>query len=123
MFSPTPGRSCTTGMPSADELGRVADAGELEDLRRVERAAAADDLAAHRALDAACRRAVVYSTPTARLPSNMIFGRERAGLHVEVRALHHRVQVRARRAQSPAASDVAVERARSPPGGSRSRRW
>ena len=97
-----PGRSCTTSMPSALELVGVADARELQQLRRVDRAAAQDDLAGRRR--ARGRRArCVYSTPTARVALEQDLRDERAGLDLEVRPAHHRVQVRARRGQPAAA--------------------
>ena len=84
------------------ELRGVADAGELQQLRRVDRAAAEDHLArADRLaadLDADGARALEHDAVD-----------ERAAAHLEVRALHHRMQVRARRAQPAAAVDRAVE--------------
>ena len=64
-FLPTPGRSCTTGMPSADELGRRADAREQQQPRRVDGAAGDDDLRVGAGLSLGLSL-TVYSTPTAR---------------------------------------------------------
>ena len=50
-----------------------------------------------------------YSTPMARVPSNSDAVHERPCLDGQVVARHRRVQVRARRAEPPAAVDVAVE--------------
>ena len=55
------------------------------------------------------RHASATSTPTARVPSKSTRVDERAASHLEVRAPQDRVQVRARRAEAPAAVDVAVE--------------
>ena len=87
----------------------VADAGELQQLGRVDRAAAEDHLArldplraataaACRELDADRARAVEAAP-----------GDERPAADVEVRARHRRMQVRARGAQPAAAVDRAVE--------------
>ena len=90
------------------ELGRVADARELEELRRVERAAAADDLSAECALhDSAPSGDVLDSDCTRSVEDDL--RRERARTNVEIGTVHHRVEVRARRAEAPSALDVAVE--------------
>ena len=89
------------------QLGGVADAGQLQQLRRVDRAAADDDLvgvrppgrpAAEVERDARRPRAVEHQ------PAH-----ERVGLHGQVRPVHDRVQVGAGGAQPAAAVDVAVE--------------
>ena len=90
------------------ELGRVADARELEELRRVEGSATADDLSTDRALHLSAPSGRVIDADRARALENDL-RRERARPDIEVGPAHHGVQVRARRAQAPAASDVAVE--------------
>ena len=109
MCSPTAGRSCTTGMPSAPSSVRVADATELQQLRRVERAAAQDDLAAVTLVRVPPRRVPILHADRPRAVEQHAMherpGRDRAGSA----AVHHRVQVGAGGAQPPAAADVAVE--------------
>ena len=48
-------------------------------------------------------RPVVYSTPTARVPSNRILVTNARVRDLEVLPVHHRVEVRARRGQPPPA--------------------
>ena len=85
----------------------VADARELEELRGVDRAAAQHDLAGAHAVRRAPVRVLDAHGPRA-LEQDL--RDERAGLDLEVRPLHHRVQVGARGGEPPAAVDVAVER-------------
>src|SRR5207248_1154009 len=85
------------------ELARVADARELEHLRRVDRAAAEDDLAG---ADETAARDVDADRPRA-LEDDP--GHETAALDVEIRPARHGVQIGARRAQTAAAADRAVE--------------
>ena len=89
------------------ELGGVAHTGELQQLRRVDRAAAEDDLAGHDpphspptapVLDAASALAVEED-----------FGGEGARADGQVRPCHGRVQVGLRRAPASTAVDVPVE--------------
>ena len=93
--------------PETAERPRVADAGELEHLRRVDRTAAQDDLGAARPLDLAAPVAVLDADRARALEEQ---SRDvRPTLDRQVRPPHHRVQVGARGAQPTAAADVAVE--------------
>ena len=109
----------------AEQLGR-AHAGQLQQLRRVDRAAAQDDLAprASRAVlrPGPPRRRPLNSTPTARAPSKRILVTKRAAGHVEVGPAHHRVQVGPGRARAAGRGGCSGRTRRSPPAGSRSRR-
>ena len=68
-FLPTPGRACATGDADAAEMVGVADPGQLQDMRRADRAAGQDHLDQRVGpLDLSPPRA--NSTPTARLPSS-----------------------------------------------------
>jgi len=84
------------------ELGRVADAGELQQLRRVDRAAAEDHLARAKCLplDLHPDRARAFEDDALD---------ERARAYLEVRPVHDGMEVRARRAEAAALADVAVE--------------
>ena len=89
-----------------ERLG-VADARELEQLRRVDRTAAEDDLVRARLLERVLAGAVLDADGARALeehPRDL-----RARLQLEVRALDHGMEVGPRRAQPPAAPDVAVE--------------
>ncbi len=84
------------------ELARGADAGELEQLRRVDRAAAEDHLAG------TDRLAADHDADGARPLEDDALD-ERVAAHLEVRPRHRRMEVRARRAQAAAAVDRPVE--------------
>ena len=101
------------------EVRRRPDARQLEQLRRVDRAAGEDDLAGlDRARCPPPGRSI--STPIARRPSNTTRVTSVRVRTVEVRAGRRTgLQVGPRGAQPAAAVDVPVERPRSPPGGSR----
>ena len=90
------------------ELVGVAHAGQLQQLRRVDRAAAQDDLTGHDALGAAATVRVLHADRSIALDQDL--RDERPGLDVQVRTAHHGVEVRTGRRQSPAVADVAVER-------------
>ena len=84
-------------------------AGELQELRRIDRTRADDDFAprAHRARDVAL--AVLHA---GRLPAlEQDAGCERMRLHGEIRALHRGAEVRIRRAAAPSAAHRHVEAA------------
>ena len=107
-MAPTPGRSATTGMPSALQVRRAPDARQLEQLRRVDRAAGEDDLAAFDALRPPALPLDVDGDGAP--PSNTI-----PVTNVRVRTVRFfrppdRLQVGLRRRQPAAAVDVAVER-------------
>ena len=85
------------------QLARVADAGELEQLRRVDRAAAEDHLARADRLAADARRRPRAFPRTRRGSTNARQRTSRFGRDID------RMEVRARRAQPPAAADRAVE--------------
>ena len=90
----------------AAEQGLVADAGELQQLRGVDGAAAQDDLAGvHRPAQPAAAQ-VVDADRALALEAH---GRQRQGLDVEVLPVPHGVQVGAGGGQPPAAVEVAVE--------------
>jgi hypothetical protein len=88
--------------PERAQLVRVADARELQQLRRVDRAAAEDHLVR------ADRLALHLDADRAR-PVEDDARDERPRAHLEVRAAQHGVEVRTRGAQPTAAVDVAVE--------------
>ena len=82
--------------PESLELGGVADAGELEQLRRVDRAAAEDHLAR---LDPLRARPARDLDPDRARAVEQDPVDERAAAHLEVRSVHHRVEVGAGRAE------------------------
>ena len=88
------------------QLARVADARELQQLRRVDRAATEDHLARLDPLRADTPGDLDADRPRA-LEENAVH--ERAAAHVEVLAVHDGVQVGARGAEAAAAVDVPVE--------------
>ncbi len=88
------------------ELGRVAHAAELEELRCVERAAAQHHLVALSRLHLAAH-GVLHAGGAGAVEVDAMD--ESAGDDLQVGALHHRVQVGARRAEASAAVHVAVE--------------
>ena len=105
---PHPGQVRDDVDPERAELAGGADAGQLKQLRRVDRAAADDHLArVHRA--AAAPAAAVLHAGRARALEHDPRG-ERARLDLEVLAPHHRVQVGAGGRQPLAVVHVAVER-------------
>ena len=85
----------------------VADAGELEQLRGVDRATAEDDLAGVARCGAAAAAPVVDADRALALEAHP--GRHRQRLDVEVLAVPDRVQVGAGRGEPAAAVQVAVE--------------
>ncbi len=89
------------------EQGLVADAGELEQLGRVDRAAAEDHLAGLDTAVAAAGARVVDADGAGAVEADL--GGERGGLDVEVLPVAHRVQVGPGRGPAAAAVDVAVE--------------
>ena len=89
------------------EVGRRAHARELEQLRRVDGAAAQHDLAGARDLHRAACRACTPRPPRACLRTGSCD--EGARAHVEVAAAHDRVQVGPGGGEPPPAVDVAVE--------------
>ena len=96
-------------MPSGAQVGRVADARQLEQLRRVERAAAEDDLAGPGCAPSAPAPARPRRRPPG-APSNTIRVTNARRPDLEVRAPHDRVEVGPGRAQPAAPADVPVER-------------
>ena len=64
-FSPTPGRSCTTAMPCSRSNSPGPDPGELQQLRRVDRAAGEQYLAPRPALGGRRRPASIRGRPRA----------------------------------------------------------
>ena len=111
-FSPTPGRSCSTGMPCSLQQRAGTDAGELQDLRRADRARGED----HFAL---CLGELVAARTRAELDAGGALDacpvlqahalHVRMGHHREVRALHHGPQQRLGGAPAHAALLVHVE--------------
>ena len=90
------------------QFGRAADARQLQQLRRVDRAAAQDHLAGARGLGSAAADARILDA--GRAPAlEQDPRRHRMRLHVEVRPAHHGVQVRPRGGQPAAVVHVAVE--------------
>ena len=89
------------------KLGGVAHARKLQELGRVDRAAAANNVAGIGAL----RRPAPDSIfdPHGALALEQDARGERAGRHRQIGAIDHRVQVGARRAEPPPIMDVAVE--------------
>ena len=91
-FSPTPARSATTSIPNAAELGRRPDAGELQQLGRIDRPAAQDHLAPRARLVVASAAPVVR-TPTARRPSKAMRVASACVTTLRLRAFHRRPQI------------------------------
>ena len=91
-----------------EQRGR-ADAGQLQQLRRIERAARKDDFAARPHLD---RRAIAPALAIAHADRALALehqpGRVRARAHGQVRPLHRGMQERARRAHAAAVLDRAL---------------
>src|SRR5581483_12478311 len=84
------------------EVRRVSDTRHLQELRRVDRAAAEDHLAC-------ADRPAARDAPRGALPVEDDPLHEDPGAYLEVRTLHRRMEVRPRRRPPPAAPDVAVE--------------
>ena len=94
-------------MPRRTEVVGVADTAELQQLRRVERPAAQDDLAGGGLLRATATGAVLDPGRACAVEQHAMD--EGACGDREVLAVHHRVEIGARRAEPAAAPDVAVE--------------
>ena len=95
-------------MPSAVSSGRVADAGQLQQLGGVDGAAAQDDGPRADLRRGAAAVPVLHADRALALEQDP--GDEGAGQDVEVGPLHHGVQVGPRRRQPAAVPDVPVER-------------
>ena len=93
--------------PERLERGCVTDARELQQLRRVERAAREDDLTGEDPLDPASATGDLDPDRPRSLEQDP--RHERAGAHLEVRPTHDRVEVGPRRRDAPPAADVPVE--------------
>ena len=104
---PHPGQVGDHVHPERGQVSGVADTGELQQLRRVDRAAAQDDLT--RADLTRRPAAVAVRHAHGPVPLEQDPGDEGPAGHVQVRPAHHRVQVGAGRAEPPAPVDVAVE--------------
>ncbi len=89
------------------QVGGVADAGKLQQLRGVDRAAAHDDLAGAHLLHPGTPGVLDADRPGS-VEENP--GHQGAADHLQVGAAHHRVQVGPRRAEPPSPVDVPVER-------------
>src|ERR687893_212331 len=89
------------------QLFGIPDARHLERLGGIDGATAENDLACPYALGRAFTAGVLDADGTSSLEQDPQY--KRAGPHFEVGTSHHRVQVRARRADAPPAVDVAVE--------------
>ena len=94
--------------PDRPKVAGGPHAGELEQLGRVDRATAEDDLGAAGGTRAPVGAGVLDAHRPAALEEDL--RGEREGLHLEVRTAHHRVQVGARRRQATTIVHVAVER-------------
>ena len=93
--------------PEGLEVRRRSDPRELEELRRVDRAAGQDDLAGHRSMGRAAAGRVLDADRPVALEQDP--RDERPGPDGQVLAAHDRMEVRACRAQAAAAVDVPVE--------------
>ena len=102
-IAPTPGSAATGLIPTSASCVRVADAGEHQQLRRVDRAAAEHDLALRPHL--AALPACTYSTPTARPFSISEPRHMRPRAHREVSPPQRRTQIDGRRAAAAAVAD------------------
>ena len=106
-FSPTAGEACCTSMPCCLEHLGLADAGQLEQLRRCHGARAQDDLAPGTRLDLAppaarrrCRRsACLRAGRVASAPSVTTS---------QVGSPHRRLEIAVRHAHAPAAADAGL---------------
>jgi hypothetical protein len=92
-FSPTPGSSCTTRMPSAS-AARPADAGELEQLRRGDRAGRHDHFARARASKLLALHGVAHADAALALEQQAL--RMRAGLDAQIAPRARRIEIDAR---------------------------
>ena len=106
-MSPTPGRWWMTGTPTSAQVLGVADARHLEQLWRVEGAAAQDDLVGRHRASSTAPGAVGDAGGPPTVEAHAQHGGPRH--HLEVPAVHHRVQVGARRAEPAAAVEVLIE--------------
>src|SRR6185369_4741623 len=95
------------GDPERAQVGGVADPRQLEQLRRVERAAREDDLARPDRLRATALPLDLDADRAAALEVDP--RHEGPGAHLQVRAAQDRVEVGARRADSAATPDVPIE--------------
>ena len=105
---PTPGRCATAGMSKPLELVGVADAGQHEQLRRVDRAAGEDHLALGPDAHGAPACEMIDADRAHTFAAHSLH--QRTGAHGQVRPAPGRVQVRARRAPAAPAPDRHVHR-------------